>query len=166
MEPIAAQPAIADAPTRPRSLVLWRLLALFYDFWPVLALWMLVSAAFTLGFFLAGHRSRENIAPFSALQWLLWLCCWIVAGIYATASWRRGGQTLGMRPWRLHLRGTGGEVPGWGALWRRYAVGTLSLLAGGLGFWWAWFDRDRLTWHDRLSGTRLVRVEKRRPKAG
>lgn len=165
MEPIAAQPALADAPTRPRPLVLWRLLALFYDFWPVVALWMLVSTAFTVGFFLAGHGRRENIAPFSALQWLLWLCCWIVAGIYATASWRRGGQTLGMRPWRLHLRGAGGEVPGWPALWRRYAVGTLSLLAGGLGFWWAFFDRDRLTWHDRLSGTRLVRQDKPRRQA-
>ena len=47
------------------------------------------------------------------------------------------------------------------ALWRRYFVGTLSLLAGGLGFWWAWFDRDGLTWHDRASGTRLLREPKR-----
>jgi hypothetical protein len=23
-------------------------------------------------------------------------------------------------------------------LWLRFAVGTLSLLLGGLGFWWAW----------------------------
>ncbi|MDG2525671.1 RDD family protein [Stenotrophomonas sp. HITSZ_GD] len=161
MEPTAASHDLAASPARPRSLVPWRLLALFYDFWPVVALWMLVSTAFTVGFFLAGHRSRENIAPFSALQWLLWLCCWIVAGIYATVSWRRGGQTLGMRPWRLHLTGARGEVPTWPALWRRYAVGTVSLLAGGLGFWWAFVDRERLTWHDRLSGTRLERREKR-----
>ena len=31
----------------------------------------------------------------------------------------------------------------------------------GAGFWWAWFDRDRLTWHDRMSGTRMVREPKR-----
>jgi len=39
-------------------------------------------------------------------------------------------------------------------------VATLSLLLGGLGFWWAWLDRQRLTWHDRASGTRVVRMPK------
>jgi uncharacterized RDD family membrane protein YckC len=35
--------------------------------------------------------------------------------------------------------------------------------SAGLGFWWAWIDRDRLAWHDRASGTRLVRRPKRKP---
>ncbi len=155
-------PPPASAP-RPRALLLWRLLALFYDAWPVLALWFVVSALFTLGYTLEGHAPRENIAPFSALQWLLWLCCWVVAGLYATLSWRRGGQTLGMRPWRLRLHGADGNAPGWGALWRRYLVGTVSLLLGGLGFWWALFDLERLTWHDRASGTYLTRLPKAKP---
>ena len=43
------------------------------------------------------------------------------------------------------------------ALVVRYLVGNASLLLGGLGFWWAWLDRDGLTWHDRASGTRMVR---------
>ncbi|KAF1708885.1 hypothetical protein CSC70_12350 [Pseudoxanthomonas kalamensis DSM 18571] len=147
---------------RPRALIGWRLLALLYDLWPVLALWMLVSLAFTLGFtFLGHHADRENIAPFSALQWLLWLSCWGVAGVYATLSWRRGGQTLGMRPWRLAVRSVDGGTASLKSLWLRYAVATLSLLLAGIGFWWAWLDRDRLTWHDRFSGTRLIRVPKR-----
>jgi uncharacterized RDD family membrane protein YckC len=149
------------AAARPRALLPWRLLSLFYDAWPVLALWFVISALFTLGYTLDGHAPRENIAPFSALQWLLWLCCWGVSGLYATLSWRRGGQTLGMRPWRLRLLAADGGTPGWGALWLRYLVGTLSLLLGGLGFWWALFDRERLTWHDRASATRLVRLPKR-----
>ena len=61
-----------------------------------------------------------------------------------------------MRPWRLRVVSADGPAPAWSALWRRYAVATLSLAAGGLGFWWAWFDRDRLTWHDRAAGTRMV----------
>ena len=150
------------ATTRPRALIGWRLLALLYDAFPVIALWMLLSTAFTFGYtFLGHHAVRENIAPFSPLQWLLWLCCWLVTGVYATASWARGGQTLGMRPWRLHLQDADGGSPGRKALWRRYAVGSLSLLAGGLGFWWAWIDRDRLAWHDRASGTRLVRMPRK-----
>ncbi|MFT4196707.1 MAG: RDD family protein [Pseudoxanthomonas sp.] len=150
--------AVSLPPPAPRALLGWRLLALAYDALPVLALWMLVSAVFTVGYtFLGHHDLHRNIAPWSPLAWLLWLCCWLVTGLYATLSWRRGGQTLGMRPWRLTVTDAQGAPPGWKAAWRRYAVGSLSLLCAGLGFWWAWFDRDRRTWHDRASGTRLLR---------
>lgn len=149
-----------EAPTS-GALVGRRLLAMVYDLLPVLALWFLLGFVFTVGYTLAGHGVRENIAPWSALQWLLWLCCWLVTGGYATISWKRGGQTLGMRPWRLRVVAADGGAPSWSTLWRRYAVATVSLLAGGLGFWWAWFDRDRLAWHDRASATRLERLPKR-----
>lgn len=142
-------------------LIGWRLLALFYDLWPVAAMWMLVSAAFTVGYFFAGHEARENIAPFSGLAWLLWLTCWLVTGAYAVVSWRRGGQTLGMRPWRLRVISMDGRPASWRALSVRFGIGTLSLLLGGLGFWWAWFGRDGLAWHDRASATRLIREPKR-----
>ena len=136
------------------------MLALFYDLWPVAALWMLLGLLFRLGYtLLVHHAQRENIPPGSLPSVLLFLSCMLVTGLYATLSWRRGGQTLGMRPWRLKLVAASGN-PGWTALWLRYAVGLLSLLACGLGFWWAWLDRDGRAWHDRASGTRLVRVPK------
>lgn len=148
------------APARPAALIGWRLLALAYDLWPVLALWMVAGAAFAVGYTLAGHDPHENIAPFSPLQVLLWLVCWLLAGAYAVISWHRGGQTLGMRPWRLRVVGVDGGPPDRRALLKRYVAGTASLLLAGLGFWWAWFDRDRLTWHDRVSGTRMHRESK------
>lgn len=134
------------------------MLALAYDLWPVVAMWMLTSLLFTVGYTVSGHATRENIAPFSALQWLLWLVCWLITGAYALLSWRRGGQTLGMRPWRLKVVDAAGAAPSWRGLALRFAVGSVSLLPAGLGFWWAWFDRDRLTWHDRASGTRMIRL--------
>lgn len=156
--PESSEPRAAE---RPRALIGWRLLALVYDALPVLALWMLIGAVFTVGYYLAGHAARENIPAFSPLQWLEWLCCWLATGAYAVMSWRRGGQTLGMRAWRLRVRDASGAPADVSALCKRYAVGTVSLLLGGLGFWWAWIDRDRLTWHDRASNTRL----RREPKA-
>jgi uncharacterized RDD family membrane protein YckC len=147
-----------DRPVAPRAHIGWRLLALFYDLWPVVALWFAASAVFTLAYLADGHGVRENIPPFSAWQWLLWLVCWVLTGCYATVSWRRGGQTLGMRPWRLRVVAADGGVPDARAAWTRYAVGTLSVAALGLGFWWAWLDRDRLAWHDRASRTRVVRA--------
>lgn len=153
------EPAHGDA--RPRALVGWRLLALLYDLLPVVALWFLVAVPFMLLDVAISGDTHHNIGPFSAMQWLLWAACWGATGLYATLSWRRGGQTLGMRPWRLRVSGSDGGLAPWRRLWLRYAVGTLSVLAAGLGFWWAWIDRDRLAWHDRLSGTRLVRMPKR-----
>lgn len=147
---------------KPRALMGWRLLALAYDLWPVLALWILVAVPFTVGYtFLGHHDSHQNIRPYSLLWWLQWLSCWIVAGAYIVPSWRHGGQTLGMRPWRLKVTAADGGAPSWRALCVRYAVATVSLLLGGLGFWWAWVDRERLTWHDRASGTRIVRMPKK-----
>ncbi|MEO6155964.1 MAG: RDD family protein [Thermomonas sp.] len=136
--------------TRSSALVGWRLLALTYDFFPMLALWLGTAAAFTA---LHGDAVRGGWlggVEFAAL--------WAVAGLYATISWRRGGQTIGMRPWRLRVvaAGEGGGAPLY-CLWLRYAIGSVSLLLAGAGFWWAWLDRDRLTWHDRFSGTRMLR---------
>lgn len=154
------QSAESRAPEPARAHVPWRLLALFYDLWPALALWFLTAVPFMLVDAAIHGDVRHNIEPFSLTQWLLWLACWLVAGLYATVSWRRGGQTLGMRPWRIRVIGADGAIPSWRALWLRYLVGTASLLPAGLGFFWAWIDRDRLTWHDRASNTRLVRLPK------
>ncbi|TWT20106.1 RDD family protein [Luteimonas marina] len=154
--------ATADASTRkPAAFIGRRLLSLLYDLLPVVALWFLAAVPFVLLDVAVSGDVRHNIGPFSLLQWLLWLACWIVTGLYATVSWRRGGQTLGMRPWRLRVVADDGGAPTHGALWRRYAVGMVSLLVAGVGFWWAWIDRERLTWHDRASGTRIVRMSKR-----
>ncbi|MFP7722507.1 RDD family protein [Lysobacter sp. A3-1-A15] len=147
-------PLHASAPPAP-PLVGWRLLALLYDLFPALALWFLVGA---IGLQLRGGEPVHADTP---AGWLELLALWGITGTYAVASWRRGGQTLGMRPWRLQVLGAGGAAAGTPGLAVRYAVGTLSLLLAGAGFWWAWIDRDRLTWHDRASGTRLARLPPR-----
>jgi len=153
-------PVAMDSTIRRSPLIGWRLLALVYDFFPAVALWMLASAAFTYGYYLTGHAARDNIAPFTLLQWLLWLACWCLTGAYAVISWRHGGRTLGMRPWRLRVANAEGTPASIRALMARYAMGSVSLLLLGAGFWWAWVDRDRLTWHDRLSRTRMLRDRK------
>jgi uncharacterized RDD family membrane protein YckC len=139
-------------PTHPRALLGWRLLALAYDFFPALGLWFAVAAVFTLLHHDAVLGGWLGFAEFAVL--------WLVTGLYAVLSWRRGGATLGMRPWRLRVISKNGDSASSFALWKRYAMGLVSLLPAGAGFWWALFDRERLAWHDRASGTRLVRGER------
>lgn len=147
-------PDATPAPARPAHLG-WRLLAMVYDAMPVIALWFAVSALV-----LAIRPGHAPFAPWSPGQLLLWALCWGVSGAYAVVSWRRAG-TLGMRPWRLRVTDTEGHPAGTRALCVRYAVATLSLAAFGLGFLWSLFDRERRTWHDLASGTRLLRLPPR-----
>lgn len=145
-----------DASDRTPALIGWRLLALLYDLFPALGLWFVVGTAA-----LALQRGTP-VHGDTVTGWLELLALWAVTGVYAVVSWRRGGQTLGMRPWRLRVTavdGTSASVP---ALIRRYAMGSVSLLLAGAGFWWAWLDHDRLTWHDRASGTRMRREARSR----
>lgn len=134
---------------RTPALIGWRLLALLYDLFPVLALWFIAAGVFT-----AAHGDAVRGGVLGLLEFVV---MWLLAGVYATLSWRRGGQTLGMRPWRLRVVDAHGASASARALWLRYAVGGASLVLAGCGFWWAWIDRDRLTWHDRASGTRMLR---------
>lgn len=146
-------PEKIEHPERSPALVGWRLLALVYDVFPVLALWFITAGVFT-----AIHGDAVRGGWLGLLEFAV---MWLIAGLYAVLSWRRGGQTLGMRPWRLHVVDAQGGSAMPRALWLRYAVGGVSLLLGGLGFWWAWVDRAGMTWHDRISGTRMVRLREK-----
>jgi uncharacterized RDD family membrane protein YckC len=88
---------------------------------------------------------------------------WIVLVLFAyfSAFWLRSGQTLAMKTWRIRLvaRDGGPVSPGQAA--GRFLLALLGLMLGGAGFFWALVDRDRQFLHDRLMGTRLVRVERK-----
>ncbi|HEX4944559.1 MAG TPA: RDD family protein [Usitatibacteraceae bacterium] len=79
-----------------------------------------------------------------------------VVGAYLVGFWTHGGQTLAMKTWRIRLeRADGGRV-GVGRALRRYVLAIAGIAALGIGFLWAFVDRDGQFLHDRLAGTRLV----------
>lgn len=82
----------------------------------------------------------------------------LVAVVFAffVGFWSRSGRTLGMQSWGLQLETMDGQIPSTAAATIRFLAAMLSLLPLGLGFLWQLVDRDKLTWHDRLSKTRLV----------
>ena len=133
---------------------LWRrLAAIFYDSWLVLALWLLGATA---DFFVQGALGLGDAPVRLPLQLYLVTCPFVFFGWF----WTHGGQTLGMRSWRLRLLDRDGHPVGWRQALTRVAAACLAALPLGLGYLWMLFDRDGLTWHDRLSHTRLVLVEK------
>lgn len=124
---------------------------MLYDSFPVVALWLATSAL------VLALRGNQPLAPLSAGQFGLFALCWTISGVYFVWSWSRGGQTLGMRPWRLRVVAANGTPASWRALSLRYLIASVSLIVAGLGFWWSLFERERRTWHDLGSGTRLLR---------
>ncbi len=132
-----------------------RLAALFYDAWLILGLWLLgATVDWAIRSALGGTAGQ---GPHWPLQ--LWLLAAPV--IFYVWFWTHGGQTLGMRAWRLRLvAADGGPVSLRRAL-LRCAAALLSWGALGLGYLWVLIDRDRAAWHDRLSGTYPVLTERR-----
>jgi len=78
--------------------------------------------------------------------------------------WMRTGQTPGMKTWHIRLVTTDNSELSYRHCAIRYAAAVVSIAAGGLGYWWAWSNPERLTWHDLWSNTRLERVENPRKK--
>jgi uncharacterized RDD family membrane protein YckC len=137
-----------------------RLLAAVYDVLPLLALWFVaaVLALALTGGALDVHRLADKV--------LMQALALGVTAAYFIVSWMRGGQTIGMRPWRLRVVRSDGTPPDLAHAALRFAVALLSLAPAGLGFWWALFDAQGRSWHDIAAGTLVVRVEKERgPRA-
>ncbi len=80
---------------------------------------------------------------------------------YFSAFWLRSGQTLAMKTWRIRLVQANGGTLTFKQAVLRFFLALLGLLLAGAGFWWALVDRDRLFLHDRIAGTRLVRLPRK-----
>lgn len=119
--------------------------------------------------------------PLAAAQrWTLQGVLFVVVGAYFVFCWRRGGQTLAAKAWRLRVEGADGAAPSLRQALLRYLFGWHLLLPGLVsvlvfpGRPWlnltatlaglivlvalARFDPQRQLLHDRLAGTRLARV--------
>ena len=86
-----------------------------------------------------------------------------ISFVYFGWCWTHGGQTLGMRAWRVRALAWGGATVNWKQAWLRFAAALLSWLAFGVGFLWAIIDPNNHAWHDRLSNSELVLVIKEVP---
>ncbi|MFK7887784.1 MAG: RDD family protein [Gammaproteobacteria bacterium] len=133
---------------------LWRrLAAIVYDTLLLAAVLMTATAVLLP---LTGGEPIDGLARWPYRVYLLVIGC----GFFAV-FWHFGGQTLGMRAWRLQVRGANGPVS-WREAWLRSLTALLSWLPLGLGYFWSIFDIEQRAWHDRLSGTRLLVIPKHR----
>jgi len=126
--------------------MLRRLLAMLYDAFLIVAIWMtsttLVVALLTDG------------AELTGLCFKLFLYLQLAA--FYIYFWKANGQTLGMQVWKIRVLTHEGELLGYRACTVRFLVATLSVLFAGIGFLWMIFNKERLTLHDIASGSQVA----------
>ena len=96
----------------------------------------------------------ETIDRGLKLGYLLTICF-----LYFAWSWTHGGQTLGMRAWKIKLQSLpckSNRSISWRTAWLRFIGAMASWLAIGIGFFWSVFHHDKLAWHDIFSNSHLV----------
>lgn len=153
---------------------LWRRLsALFYDLFAVLAIVATVGLACQL----ATHGQLITTGAQVHIAWWYQPLQGLAVAAYFLVSWLRGGQTLGMRPWRIRIATSKGtRLTLWQALLRLVVAAlplSLLLLAPAFGLrtalwsvaaaWGVWFaaallDRRRRALHDLAAGSEVRRM--------
>jgi uncharacterized RDD family membrane protein YckC len=98
----------------------------------------------------AGQAFRPGQPAYSAL-----LAAFVF--LYFGWFWAHGGQTPGMRAWRIRLCPLDRGALRWSQAAVRLLAGVLTL---GLGTLWAWFDVKRRTLQDIVAHTRVLRTDR------
>lgn len=89
-----------------------------------------------------------------------------VAGLIPLVNWAviignwiayRRGMTLGLKLAEARIVRDNGDVSGFFHTAVRGMAAALSVIPLGLGFWWAFWDPYRQTWHDKIMRTYVVR---------
>lgn len=78
-----------------------------------------------------------------------------VTACYFMWYWLHGGQTLPMKTWHLRVIAADGQPLRLEQAAMRFIYAALGIFFV-FGILWALIDRDRLFWHDRMAGTRVI----------
>ncbi|HET7922505.1 MAG TPA: RDD family protein [Gammaproteobacteria bacterium] len=146
---------------------LWRrLAAAFYDSLVLIALFI-VATFFIVPFAPHGETLDAFYVHHPAVKLAYQFGLLALGFAFFGGFWMRSGQTVGMLAWKLRVvQSANGARITWKQALTRYLCAILSWLVCGLGFLWSLWDRERKTWHDRLSGTELCMATSIAEQAG
>ena len=93
-------------------------------------------------------------------NWFFRILLYLIVFSYYAFSWTCGGQTIGMKSWKLKLIGDDHTSPTLVKCFIRYVGGQLSCALALIGYIMIWFGPKHLMLHDLLSRTRMISLKK------
>ena len=136
-----------------------RLMAMLYDAFLLLGISFAYGVVVLLLRLLAGEDTMQ--APSSFLQVIIVIGLWFFYALFYVWCWRRTGQTLGMKSWRLQLQGLDQQFPDWKSCWLRCLLAPISMAILGIGYLWCMIDKQGRCLHDIYSDTQVVLLPKK-----
>jgi uncharacterized RDD family membrane protein YckC len=127
--------------------LLRRAAAILYDAFLLLAIWFFATLLLLPFNHNQAFTSQQFFYP-------LYLCA-VSFGFYGW-FWTHGGQTLGLKAWKIKLQSLNQQPVTWQQAAIRFLTALLSWASCGLGFLWIIWDKNGYAWHDYLSKTTLV----------
>jgi len=148
--------------------ILRRLAATSYDLLLLIALWFVTTGILVPLYIASGLPAEDIQGVLRPPRWFLQMVLLPVLiletwGFYAW-FWLRGGQTLGMRAWRLRVQGHSGMALSPRQTVLRFVAAILTWLSLGLGLLLVLLPPGQAL-HDRLSGTETILLPKSERKA-
>lgn len=138
-----------ESAENPQYISLWRRLAvIIYDGLLLIAVVIAALIPITVGFRIT---YGSPLYPIVVIPYI-----YGVAFLYFGWFWTRSGQTLAMKTWKVGIESDEGGPITWKQAGVRYIVAMISWAAVGLGFYWSLFHKQKATWHDLASSSRLV----------
>jgi uncharacterized RDD family membrane protein YckC len=128
-----------------------RLFAIFYDCF-LLAAILFIAAAVAMAI-----NQGKAIETDSSFRPIYMIIMFAICYLYFSWFWINGGQTLGMKTWRIQLRHADADKNvDWMTASVRFFTAIFSWGVFGLGFLWSLFDKKNRCWHDLSSKTVLI----------
>ena len=122
-----------------------RLAAQIYD------LFLLIAVLFLATALLLPFTAGVAVSAQQVLIYRIYLA--FVSFFFYGWFWTHGGQTLGLRAWKIKVMTLDQKPIRWNQALLRFATAIGSWGLFGLGFLWILFDKNRRGWHDHLSKT-------------
>ena len=131
---------------------LWKHFAsYFYDIFPVLGVLLLTNLLVLF--------ARDGVEVPANTLWFSFLIFFEI-GFYYIHSWKIGGQTLGMRAWKIKIvSNSNSDNITYIQATLRFVTGIISSLMLGLGLFWKLFSKKNLSWMDMVSQTSTINTE-------
>jgi uncharacterized RDD family membrane protein YckC len=151
-------------PTTPVAGIIRRIAALIYDSFLLFAIWIAVGAFIILPIRFSIYGLPEDNDDWSGFPFIIQivLSCFILMTLagYYFVCWRKQGQSLGMKAWRLKLQQPNGELADAKQCILRSLIAPFSIGFFGLGYAWCFVSSSRGCVHDQITGTEVILLPK------